>query len=99
MRALWRQGRAHVKGRSGIVEWKVGRAEERWMWGREGCLCLFSLLVCEKREISWGVLDFGTKKGSCQEEREEREHRLASLPRRTQNLIATGARKQACVSN
>ena len=94
MRGLWRRWRAHVKGLSESVEWKVGRVEERWVVGREeGGLCSFSLLVCEKKETSWRVLYLGTKKGSCQEEREkEREHRLASLPRQTQNLIATGAK-------
>ncbi len=49
--------------------------------------CLFSLQACGKREISSGILRVGWKTGSCQE---EREHRLASLPRQTQNLIATG---------
>lgn len=89
----WRRGQAHVKVLSDVVEWKLGRAKERWVRGREGGLCSFSLLVCEKKETSWRVLYFGTKKGSCQEETErEREHRLASLPRQTQNLIATGAK-------
>jgi len=101
MRALWRRGRAHVKALSESPEWRVGRVEESWVLGRKGgSLCSFSLLVCERKEISWGILYFGSKKGSCQEEIEkEREHRLASLPRQTQNQIATGVRKQACVSN
>lgn len=80
----------HAKALTGVVEWKLGRAQERWVRGREEGLCSFSLLVCEKKETSWKALYFGTKKGSCQEERgREREHRLAQ---RTQNLIATGAK-------
>src|SRR5260370_41808607 len=99
MRALWIWGRAYVQSLSESRERKVGREEERWVLKREEvCLCLFSLRVCEKKGISWEILRLGKKKGSCQEV-EEQEHRLASLPRQTQNLIATGARKQPGVSN
>jgi|SRR6266849_633742 len=89
MRALWKGGRVHVKSLLKTPERKVGRKEERWSWRREEGLCLFSLQACEKKEISLEILRFGWKKGSCQK---EREHRLASLPRQTQNLIATRAK-------
>jgi hypothetical protein len=87
MRALWKRGRVHVKSLLENPERKVGRKEERWL-REEGRLCLFSLQAYEKREISLGILRFGWKMGSCQE---EREHQLAGHPRQTQNLIATGA--------
>jgi hypothetical protein len=90
MRALWKGGRAHVKCLLENPELKVGREEVCWQRMRgEGCLCLFSGQVCVKREISLGDLRFEWKMGSCQE---EREHRLASLPRQTQNRIATRAK-------
>jgi hypothetical protein len=90
MGVLRKGGRVHVKSLLENPERKVGRKEERWGWRGEGVggLCLFSLQACEKREISLGNLRFEWKKRSCQE---EREHRLASLPRQTQNLIATRA--------
>lgn len=95
-RELWKGDQVHVKSLLESPEWKVGREEESWSWRREeGCLCSLSLQACEKREISLGILRVGLMKGSCQE---EREHLLVSLPRQTQNLIATRA-KQAGVSN
>jgi hypothetical protein len=55
-RALWSRNQAHVKALSESPERKVGQVEESWVLGRKEGLCSFSLRVCERREISWGVL-------------------------------------------
>jgi hypothetical protein len=59
MRGLWRRGQGHLKALSESPEWEVGRVEECWVLGGKEGLCSFSLLVCEKKEISWAILQFG----------------------------------------
>jgi hypothetical protein len=59
------------------------------------CQCSISLRACERREISFEILDyFVRRKSPCQGENEsKREHRVATLCRRRRLgiLFASGA--------